>query len=288
MNRNYSRENKSNCFSTVNIFINRFIIRLIFSLTIAASFYGNGFAQSPYKVDVTKESIIFGSGFIIAGITFTVNDDIQPLTIPEINMLNREDVNSFDRGATYKWSPAQATLSDLLVVSTILSPALFSFSDNVRNDFTPVLTMYFQTLMFSEVLPFLVKGLTQRVRPFVYNENAPLEDKKTKNAKRSYFSGHATAAFAMAVFTSTVYSDYYPNSKWTPYIWAGSLLMASAVGYLRYSSGSHFPTDIITGALVGSAIGYLIPFIHRTENDNMDISLGINRNGSFVNFHYGF
>ncbi len=213
---------------------------------------------------------------------------IQPFTIDEINALNRNDVNKFDRGATYNWSPSIANASDILVGTIILSPALLAFSDEVRNDFTPVLIMYFQTLILSEALPLMLKGITQRPRPFVYNEDVPLDVKQTLNAKRSFFSGHASVSFAMAVFLSTVYSDYYPNSKWKPFVWGASLLAASTVGYLRYASGKHFPTDIITGAIVGGAVGYLIPFIHRTNNSDIDVSIGFNGNGNTINLQYKF
>jgi len=246
------------------------------------------FSQSPYRIDLVKESIILGSGLGIFGIAYPINSNLEHLTVEEINLLNRDNVNSFDRGATYNWSTAEGNVSDLLVGASILSPTLFAFSEKVRNDFAPVLTMYIETLIFSEALPSIMKGITKRTRPFAYNEVVPLDEKQTKNARRSFFSGHSTAAFSMAVFVSTVYSDYYPNSSWKPYVWAGTLTLATAVGILRYSSGSHFPTDIITGALVGSAIGYLIPFIHRKENSNINISLGLNQNGRSVIFTYKF
>jgi len=148
--------------------------------------------------------------------------------------------------------------------------------------------MYFQTLILSEALPLVLKGITRRTRPFAYNEDAPIEDKQTPNARRSFFSGHTSVAFAMAVFLSTVYSDYHPNSDWKPFVWGVSLLAASTVGYLRYAAGKHFPTDIITGAVVGSALGYFIPFIHRNNESDLDVSLGINGNGSTINFLYKF
>ena len=269
-------------------FFNQFIFRLVFSLLIFNSIQSSCFAQSPYKLNVKRESIIFLSGMGLGMIGLTINDDIEPLTLNEINALNRDDINNFDRGATYNWSPDAGTASDILLTATILAPALLAFSDEVRNYFTPVLTMYFQTLILAETLPLMLKGITQRTRPFVYNEDAPIQPKETQNAKRSFFSGHTSTAFAMAVFLSTVYGDFHPNSQWKPFIWGASLLAASTVGYLRYAAGRHFTTDIITGALVGSALGYFIPFIHRTNESDLDVSLGINGNGSTLNFLYKF
>jgi membrane-associated phospholipid phosphatase len=271
-----------------HIFYNQFIVRLIFSLVIFIFIQSSCLAQSPYKLEGKRESILFVSAIGLGIIGLTVNDDIVPFTLDEINALNRDDVNTFDRGATYNWSPAAANASDILAAAIILSPALLAFSEDVRNDFTPVLTMYFQTLILSEALPLTIKGITQRTRPFAYNEDTPIEEKQTQNAKRSFFSGHTSVAFAMAVFLSTVYGDYHPNSSWKPFVWGVSLLAASTVGYLRYAAGKHYPTDIITGALVGSALGYFIPFLHRTNESDLDVSLGVNGNGSTINFLYKF
>ena len=287
LNQSQYEKNISNKLLS-NYYVNQFIFRLIFSLLIFTSIHSICFAQSPYKLDTKKESIIFGSAIGLAVISLTINDDILPFTQDEINTLNRKDVNKFDRGATYNWSPASGNASDIFAAALILSPALLTFSDEVRNDFTPVLTMYFQTLILAGTLPLTLKGITQRTRPFAYNEDAPLKEKETQNAKRSFFSGHTSVAFAMAVFLSTVYGDFHPNSQWKPFIWGASLLAASTVGYLRYAAGKHFPTDIIIGALVGSAIGYFIPFIHRTNESDLDVSLGINGNGSTLNFLYKF
>jgi len=65
--------------------------------------------------------------------------------------------------------------------------------------------------------------------------------------------------------------DYYPDSKWKPYVWTFSLLAASTVGYMRYESGSHFPSDILVGAVVGGAVGYVVPLLHKTDDDKFSI-----------------
>jgi membrane-associated phospholipid phosphatase len=48
-----------------------------------------------------------------------------------------------------------------------------------------------------------------------------------------------------------------------PYVWIGSLATATAVGYLRYDAGLHYPSDVIVGALVGGSVAYLVPRLHR-------------------------
>ena len=68
------------------------------------------------------------------------------------------------------------------------------------------------------------------------------------------------------MFLSTTFANYNPDSSLKPYVWGTSLLFAATVGYLRFAAGMHYPTDILTGALVGSAIGYLIPLLHKKDD----------------------
>ena len=88
----------------------------------------------------------------------------------------------------------------------------------------------------------LIGYLWFRPRPFVVMqevvkliEKSPLE--------KSFPSGHATAAFAMA------FALFLHDRKW------GWLLIAMAVlvGLGRVAVGVHYPTDIIAGAVVGFA-----------------------------------
>lgn len=244
-------------------------------------------AQSPYKLSWEKDGIILGSGAIVASGGYFLEQKINPLSLQEISTLSRNDVNAFDRGATYNWSKNISSVSDVCVIMTAVSPVTLFLDKSVRKDFQTVSAMYFETILFAAFLPSIAKGSAERIRPFVYNENAPLQDKLDVEAKKSFFSGHTTVAFASAVFLSTVYEGYFSNSKYKNYVWAGSLLSASLTGYLRYASGAHFPTDILVGAVVGSAVGYLIPYLHKTNKGTSDLYPSIN-NANGLTLHYVF
>lgn len=60
-------------------------------------------------------------------------------------------------------------------------------------------------------------------------------------------SGHSTASFAVAA----VFARYFPRMAW---VWYGA---ASFVALSRFLRGSHFPTDVIVGAVLGYLIGYV-------------------------------
>lgn len=91
----------------------------------------------------------------------------------------------------------------------------------------------------------LLKELFQRIRPC----NA-LSDAFTPvgcTGSYSFPSNHALNNFAVAVF----FYRLYPNLKWVLFITA--ILISLSRVYL----GLHYPSDILGGALIGAALGYV-------------------------------
>jgi hypothetical protein len=113
----------------------------------------------------------------------------------EINNLSREDVNRFDRPATYNYSESIAGVSDLVVGLCLVLPATFFTSGKTQKDVSIIGAMYLEMLLLSGSLP------------------------------------------------------------------------------LRVQAGKHFPTDVLVGAAVGSAIGYFIPYFHRQKSNNHQLSI---------------
>jgi membrane-associated phospholipid phosphatase len=216
-----------------------------------------------------RDGALIVIGIPVAAIGITLDRSIDPLTVEEVNNLDRDKIFKPERFVSYNYSESSANLSDILLYTCLASPLLLLTSKSIQNDFAVISGMYLESLILGVALPAYGKGGVQRIRPYTYNPDVPIEMKVTAEAKRSFFSGHTTMSFTSMVFFSTIYSTYYPDSNAKPYIWAGSILLASSVGYLRIASGRHFLTDVLLGAIVGSAIGYLIPKIHETDTDNL-------------------
>ncbi|MBI5502752.1 MAG: phosphatase PAP2 family protein [Deltaproteobacteria bacterium] len=113
----------------------------------------------------------------------------------------------------------------------------------------------------------LTKFLVGRERPFVH---ALPEEWKGLTAKPddnnlSFFSGHTTLAFAVAVSGATVATLRGYDSA--PYLWAIGGTMALATGWLRIAADKHYLSDVLIGAAVGSLIGWLVPWLHRRDGD---------------------
>ncbi len=89
--------------------------------------------------------------------------------------------------------------------------------------------------------------------------------------KYSMPSGHTTAAFAIA----TALTFRYPK----PYVYIPAYAWAAFVGYGRIYLGLHYPSDVLAGALLGTAsavaVHFLIPEITRLRERILSDDLGI-------------
>jgi membrane-associated phospholipid phosphatase len=169
--------------------------------------------------------------------------------------------------STSNYSAKADRFSDVALVGNVAVVGLLTLGTKpMRQDIKTVAVMYLETLLLANGVERTVAAVTQRVRPFVYNGAAPLNEKLTRDARQSFFSGHSTNAFATAVFTGEVFRHYFPDSKWKPVVWIGSLGLATASAALRYESGLHYPTDLLAGAAFGSLVGWGIPKLHEVKN----------------------
>ena len=243
--------------------------------------------QPPYRRGWSRDGWIAGGSAVAAAGAIAVSQTPDPLTAREIDGLSRESVNAFDRSATYHYSGDISSASDIALGIVVAAPLALLLDAGVRDDWRTCALMYAETMALAVILPACGKDTVDRIRPFVYNTNAPMDKKTTSDAKKSFFSRHTSAAFASAVFMSTVYGDYHPGSAARPYVWAGSLLAATAVGMMRYESGEHFPTDIIAGAVAGGAAGYLIPRVHRATGGRMSMLPSCPGTGAGVTLELG-
>jgi arabinogalactan endo-1,4-beta-galactosidase len=225
-----------------------------------------------YRLSASRDGWIAGVTAAVAAGALVVGSSNEALTVDDVARLTRGSVNRFDRSATYKFSEGISDASWVVAGAAIAAPFALFLDARVRADWERVVVMYTETMALGVALPAVAKSGAQRIRPFVYNPDVPLDKKLDLDPKGSFFSRHTTLAFASAVFLCTAYDDYRPGSKARPYLWTGALLAAAGVGAMRYEAGQHFPTDIIVGAVVGSALGYGIPRLHHPEKNGVSIA----------------
>ena len=221
----------------------------------------------PYELDTGREIGLVGAGAALLAVGLVVSANQDALTPAQIAELDREDVNGFDRSSTWRWSPAAATASNILVGLTLMAPLSLAVTEPGSQRAGTVLTMYGETLLLNGGIVTMLKGLVNRTRPYAYNDDPDIsmEQRTSHDTVLSFPSGHTANAFAAAVFMSTVYGRLHPDGSGRAWVWAGSLTAAAGVGYLRYAAGKHYPTDIIAGAVIGSLVGWLVPKLHEQD-----------------------
>ncbi|NNF59484.1 MAG: phosphatase PAP2 family protein [Rhodothermaceae bacterium] len=115
--------------------------------------------------------------------------------------------------------------------------------------------------VYASVLTRVVKSATGRVRP--RDGSAPY-DFQPFSEHRSFPSGHTTLAFALTV----PWAVYYPGP-----VTYGLVGVAGGTAVARIATGSHWPSDVLAGALVGGATGYLLARRHLGPSDGSSDSV---------------
>jgi membrane-associated phospholipid phosphatase len=243
----------------------RSISLIALSLT---AFLNLTFAQSttndPFDIDTDKELIIYGIGALLGTTAIIVNDNNKPLSLEEINLLNPQEVNKFDRTAIGQYETD--VLGDVLFYGSFAFPLSFlAYDDKVENLGT-ISLMYGEAVLLNASINAFVKALTLRDRPFVYDTNSLLEPKLDVDARYSFYSGHTSMTAVNTFYTARVYSAYISDQTTKTILWTAAAIIPAIAGYSRINTHNHFPTDVIVGYIVGAAIGYLIPEIHKTKN----------------------
>jgi membrane-associated phospholipid phosphatase len=112
-----------------------------------------------------------------------------------------------------------------------------------------------------------VKFIAGRERPFVHYlpPNQKLVDGFPADNNVSFYSGHTAFMFSIAVATGVVAHER--RLPYQPLIWAVGLGLATATGYLRIAADKHWASDVLTGAVMGSAMGYVVPTVFHSAEE---------------------
>ena len=214
----------------------------------------------------------------------------------ETNPNGTDGVNAFDRGArnTFKWAnPAAAsTISD---VSTFAVIPVFVLGIDLITTGSPRrwarwgvdLILISEAAAISGALNYVVKYAVARERPYVHYEKlsgTPFQSNADDTA--SFFSGHSTFAFAVASSAGTVASlRHYPLA---PLIWTVGMGLATFSGYLRVAADKHYLSDVMVGALVGSAVGATVPlaqWIRPLREKKIALGAQTNASGAIISLN---
>lgn len=182
----------------------------------------------------------------------------------------REDLLPWDRAVMGRYNKMAGDVSDWFAVLGVAPLALGGISwyrgEACGRDLAVYSLMFAQALALQSAINLTFRSMKFWPRPYIYAEDgagAEVAESVEGEAYGSFFSGHASAAFTVAVFTGEWFSEMYPNSRYRSLVWAGSLSLAGFVGVLRIAAGKHYPSDVIVGALAGTGISLAVIKLHK-------------------------
>jgi membrane-associated phospholipid phosphatase len=222
-------------------------------------------AQIPYRLSMRTDGVTYGANAALIGWNAYAATQHRGFSEFELATLGSPQAEGWDRVALNRWNEVAGQRSDYALFAAFGTAGLTALAhtqaDRRFGDAVVLGSMWFQTNLSTLMLTDAVKNSVRRNRPFVYNERAPLDARMEVDARKSFFSGHASLTACNTFFAAKVWSDMHPDSRWTPVVWSAAALVPAYVAWQRVEAGKHYPSDVVVGAVVGAAVGYLIPTI---------------------------
>ncbi|WP_157974532.1 phosphatase PAP2 family protein [Lewinella sp. IMCC34183] len=240
--------------------------------------------DGPYYLSLRRE---LGVGTVAAGSALTgylINQNIDEVALRELSL---PKVPGFDESALGNVSSAALSGSDIVAYGTVALPVTLLLDRRIRADAVKVGLLFVETMLLNQGLTDIVKGTVQRPRPYLYDPQLPADSQVDAYDRTSYFSAHTSNTAAASFFIGRVFADYHPDSPLKPVVWTVSATLPAVAGYLRVRAGQHFPSDVVTGYLVGAAIGYGIPALHRRPVRVRGVSLRPTGTGLYLCYTFG-
>jgi membrane-associated phospholipid phosphatase len=170
-------------------------------------------------------------------------------------------LNALDRGAVGNHNHVALVAADATVYAAIGAPLLGDLLDvGVSREFTEDLLVVTETLVVNSALVNIFDFAFARPRPVTYAGDPKFLD--SGEGYLSFYAGHVATTFAALSAASFTLGRRHHQYVWP---WLVTVLVGGSVAVERVASGSHFPTDVAVGAVMGTAMGITIPWLHTRE-----------------------
>jgi membrane-associated phospholipid phosphatase len=209
----------------------------------------------------------------VAGAAWIASEALKASIVParcrscDRDGLGRDTLDGFDTAArdALVWSDPKLadTISNgtafvLSPVVTLGSLALAATVDGHADEAWKDGLVSLEAAVLAADLNQAVKFTAMRERPFVHALPASSRG-ASADENLSFYSGHTSLAFSLAVSAGTVAS--MRHRKLAPAVWAAGLSIAAVTGWLRVAADKHYASDVLTGAGFGSLVGFAVPWL---------------------------
>ena len=230
-----------------------------------------GIYKLNWKYDAPVTAV--GAAWSLYAFTQIYNKPSTP--VAEIEALDKNDINAFDRWAAGNSNDAADDNSDFIFYGAMPYPLVLLADKEIRKDAPKIGFLYLEAMAFTGLFYTGSTYFTNRFRPEAYNTDIPAADRTNGGMRNSFLAGHVALVATSTFFTAKVYNDYHPGSTWSYVLWGTAAAATGTTIYLRHIAGKHFPTDIIVGTALGVGSGILVPHLHKNKvkgNQALNIS----------------
>lgn len=241
-----------------------------------AAFHYDEPENTVYDLDLKKELLIIAPSVALGIADLFI--DYQSLTAEDLGSLDINSIPVFERNIVYFDSAYAAVANDLsntfnkaalaLGVVSVLSG--YPSTDNIFINGI----LYIEGTMFTSGLVDVLKKSVGRVRPYAYNTDYSDEYRLRGAVTSSFPSGHSSSTAFNCFFAARLIDDYFIDDDDVFYKsldWTLAAAIPAWVAYLRMAAGVHFLTDVATGYLIGASCGFIIPELHKIDQENLSL-----------------
>lgn len=231
-----------------------------------------------WKVEIIIVLVLIALSYTATELMEAKKSRFTTFTMGSFTPSDIEELNAIDRSFAGRWDVAAKDMGKYFRNTAIyLIPiSLLLFRGSIKRRLV-LFFIFAQGYSLTESLTGIAKGLVERYRPFTYRSTEGveqlaagdkekfLEDIVSTDVVNSFFSGDVSMATYGFAFFAMAFSLMYTNKSTKTLVW---ILAAAAIitgAYLRALSGKHFPTDVLTGALVGCFVACAILNWHRNK-----------------------
>jgi len=197
----------------------------------------------------------------VLGLGYLLNAELAPPHCAP--RCSREDLPAFDRPFAGRYDRNAGTVSDIAILLVLSGGALTAGVDGGLVD----LLVVAEAVLVSSAITVPTTLAVGRPRPFVYGDEATVDERTEGGAALSFPSGHTANSFAATLAVFHGMHARHPGSS-LPWIVLGvGLALSTTVAVARVLGGEHFPSDVVAGAAIGASLGWLVPELHRRDVD---------------------
>lgn len=236
-----------------------------------------------FKLRPLTDSLLIAGGLGIMGMnhyfSFVKGINHQDWHAGDYGALaSRDKIPTLDALLMHSYSKPVNYISLGTAAITAVAPAMFAFTEP-KSQWLTIGVMYAEAMLIGFDIKDMAKNFVVRARPYMYYDIDKAPAKKLDNYEweDSFFSGHTTGAFTAAAFTTYLFCQFNPDSKYKFAVAGATFGAAALTGVLRILSGNHFLSDVLCGAAIGTLTGFMVPYLHTApfwpKSKNVDLSL---------------